>query len=127
MKKLVLLVFTLFTSMLFSGVVFAQEGPPEIVDPFATEPAAPEAPPEDEAPPALTLPAAEPPAEEPPPAAEPPAEEPPPAEEAPPAPAHAAAPAPSYSGGRTVDSGPGLALIGLGSLLGAGLFRRKKK
>lgn len=120
MKKLVLLVFTLFTSMLFSGVVFAQDAPPEIVDPFATEP-----PPEDEAPPALTLSPAEPAAEEPP-AEEPPPEE-PPAEEAAPAPVHAAAPAPSYTGGRTVDSGPGLAVIAFGSLLGAGLFRRKKK
>lgn len=110
--------------MNFSAITYAQDEPPALVDPFATEPDSVVEEEEEDAPPALTLPAAEEPAEEePPPVEEPPVEE-PPAEEF-----HAAAPASgsAYTGGTTAKSGPGLAIIGLGSLLGAAALRRKRK
>lgn len=119
--------------MHLSAVTYAQDEPPTLVDPFATEPE-PEPEPEpvveaaDDSPPALTLPAAEEPEEE---AVveEEVVEEEAPAEEAPAEePVHAAAPVENaYSGGTTAESGPGLAIVGLGSLLGAAALRRRKK
>lgn len=112
--------------MHLSAITYAQDGPPTLVDPFATTDTTTVDDAADDAPPTLTLapPTEEPPAEEPP-AEEPPVEEAAPAEEAP---VHAAAPAANaYSGGTTAKSGPGLAVIGLGSLIGAAALRRRKK
>ncbi|MFC1600075.1 hypothetical protein ACFL3T_03550 [Patescibacteria group bacterium] len=130
----------------FSAVTLAQDDPPpSLQDPFATGDDD-----DDDAPPALTLPDPDPapaadPDPDPAPAADPdpePAEaDAPPAltlpaaddggeEEAPAEELHgAAAPASgnAYSGGTTAKSGPGLAIIGLGSLLGAAALRRRKK
>lgn len=151
MKRLIINLFALVALLSvgvinFSAVTLAQDAPPALVDPFASDPD-----PVDDAPPALTLPPVEEPAAVEEAAAEPdpvvPAAEEPAEEEAPPAltlpaaeepvveePApveelHSAAPAPSsaYSGGSTANSGPGLAIIGLGSLLGAAVLRRRKK
>ncbi len=143
MKKLSFYVLSLFVALILatnvSSVAFAQ-APPEIDDPFATDDDDDTADEEEEAPPTLEIAEEEPPpAEEPPPEEEPPAEEPPaeepPAEEPPPSlemaeepePTHGAAAPASYSGGKTADSGPGLAVIGLGSLLGAAALRKRKK
>lgn len=83
MKKFLSIFLVSLLTAVFAGVVHAQNGPPVIPDPFATEDPAPDPDPPVEDPPAEDPPAEEPPTLELPAAEEPPVEEPPIEEELP--------------------------------------------